>query len=1072
MRRGAGQAARIVWRATHGTAAVALTVALLAGTGVGVLAWRLGRGPIALPWLTARIEAEADRALAPDRLRLGQVALAWEGFRSGLGAPLDLRLSRVRVLDRLGRPRMAVPEAAVSLSLPALLRLRLVPRSIEIERPRLVLQRAADGTIGLDVGMPAPPADGPAPVEAGAPPPLDPAAILVELARPPAAARSPDRFTLLSQLRRLLVRNASLVVIDRGLGAVWSAPLADLDLVRGAGGGVSGQARLGLDVGGTTARLTLGVDLPPGGAAARMELGLAQVSPAALAAGVPALAPLAAIDAPVGGTMGFNLGPAMRPRQISLQLEAGPGQLHVAGGTVPILGARLDARGTPERIALHALDLSVPGAPGQPPSALRLNGTLARADGTMRAALILRLDQVAFNRLPVLWPEGIAPDTRRWILQNIPEGEARDGEFTFGLSAPADLSHVQLFEAAGSLRGTGLVVHWLRPVPPLVDGTAELRLRDPDRLDIDVISARQAPAAGQPGGLALASGVVRITGLDHPDQDAAIEGRITGPLPAALALLQAPKLGLLARHPLPLHDPAGQVSVRINLELPLLAELRIEQVQVGATAALSGVHLGRLVAGRDLDDGRFDLVAGTDGLTLSGDGRLGGIPAHVDGRMDFRAGPPDQVQQHFTAMASTDTAALALAGIPTDGWISGPVSLGAEVIERRNGTGTVAVRADLTEARISVAPLRWDKPPGQPARLGVTLPLRQDRLDGTAPIALSGGATAGAPLDAAVRAGFEDGRLAVLHVTRLRFGGNDLDGDIRFPGGGRPITVQLSGRTLDLAARLAPRPPPPYPQAPPPPTRGPPWTLAAQIATVRLAGGETLSGLSVNGTNDGLAWRQLQLHARIGTAGQVEAHIAPAATGRSLLVRASDAGALAHGLGLPGRLEGGQLTIEGQYGPEPASVLNGTGTLEAVRLRDAPILARLLQAVTLYGVVDMLRGHGLQISHLIAPFQLDDGMLTLREARAFSPSVGVTAAGRIDLDRQQLDLTGTIVPAYFFNSLLGHVPLVGRLFSPEQGGGLFAANYAIKGPLAKPAVSVNPLSALTPGFLRGVFKLF
>lgn len=83
MRRLSGQAARLLWRILHGAITVALTVALLAGTGLGVLAWRLGRGPIALPWLIARIEAAADRPLAPDRLYLGQVVLAWRDSTAG-----------------------------------------------------------------------------------------------------------------------------------------------------------------------------------------------------------------------------------------------------------------------------------------------------------------------------------------------------------------------------------------------------------------------------------------------------------------------------------------------------------------------------------------------------------------------------------------------------------------------------------------------------------------------------------------------------------------------------------------------------------------------------------------------------------------------------------------------------------------------------------------------------------------------------------------------------------------------------------------------------------------------------
>ena len=91
---------------------------------------------------------------------------------------------------------------------------------------------------------------------------------------------------------------------------------------------------------------------------------------------------------------------------------------------------------------------------------------------------------------------------------------------------------------------------------------------------------------------------------------------------------------------------------------------------------------------------------------------------------------------------------------------------------------------------------------------------------------------------------------------------------------------------------------------------------------------------------------------------------------------------------------------------------------------------------------------------------------------AFSPSLGMTAKGRIDLARQDLDLQGTIVPAYFFNSLLGDLPIVGRMFSPERGGGVFAATYSVNGPMNDPRIAINPLAALTPGFLRGLFGLF
>jgi len=108
----------------------------------------------------------------------------------------------------------------------------------------------------------------------------------------------------------------------------------------------------------------------------------------------------------------------------------------------------------------------------------------------------------------------------------------------------------------------------------------------------------------------------------------------------------------------------------------------------------------------------------------------------------------------------------------------------------------------------------------------------------------------------------------------------------------------------------------------------------------------------------------------------------------------------------------------------------------------------------------------------VAPFRLAGDTLTLSDARAFSASLGMTAKGDVDLGRQTADVNGTIVPAYFFNSLLGKIPFVGKLFSPERGGGVFAATYSVRGKLDSPDIGINPLAALTPGFLRGVFGVF
>jgi len=151
-----------------------------------------------------------------------------------------------------------------------------------------------------------------------------------------------------------------------------------------------------------------------------------------------------------------------------------------------------------------------------------------------------------------------------------------------------------------------------------------------------------------------------------------------------------------------------------------------------------------------------------------------------------------------------------------------------------------------------------------------------------------------------------------------------------------------------------------------------------------------------------------------------------------------------------------------------------TGKLEVrdFQLVEAPILAKLLTFAGLTGIVDLLSGQGIHFTALQMPFAYQDGILQVRDGEAAGNALGITAKGRIDLDNDQLALEGTLVPAYVLNSALSGLPLVGGLFSAEKGGGVVAINYQIKGPMDDPGYSVNPLSALTPGFLRGFFDLF
>jgi hypothetical protein len=250
-----------------------------------------------------------------------------------------------------------------------------------------------------------------------------------------------------------------------------------------------------------------------------------------------------------------------------------------------------------------------------------------------------------------------------------------------------------------------------------------------------------------------------------------------------------------------------------------------------------------------------------------------------------------------------------------------------------------------------------------------------------------------------------------------------------------------------------------------------PWIADIRFERVLLAKERGLGGVTAHAEHDGR--RLAVLQATSTGPERVQAVIAPQGAGRRLTVRAANGGALLAALDVTDAVRGGNLALDGLYDDRAADPpLAGSLEMSEFAVHNGVALGKLLQMVTVYGIVDAVRGDGIQFSRLSVPFRQTGDLLDIGESQAFSASLGLTARGRVDFARKTLDIRGTIVPAYALNAALGRIPLLGRLFSAEHGGGLVAVNYSVSGALADPSVTVNPLSALTPGFLRGLFHIF
>jgi hypothetical protein len=135
------------------------------------------------------------------------------------------------------------------------------------------------------------------------------------------------------------------------------------------------------------------------------------------------------------------------------------------------------------------------------------------------------------------------------------------------------------------------------------------------------------------------------------------------------------------------------------------------------------------------------------------------------------------------------------------------------------------------------------------------------------------------------------------------------------------------------------------------------------------------------------------------------------------------------------------------------------------------VWARLLAMASFEGIGNLLAtDRGVEFGALALPFRYRQGMIEVTDGRAEGSQIGITISGRLDSRRDIANISGTIVPLYLLNSMVGKIPLLGEVIVKEKGGGLFAARFAIEGDLKNPSFTVNPLSMLTPGPFRRLFE--
>ena len=153
------------------------------------------------------------------------------------------------------------------------------------------------------------------------------------------------------------------------------------------------------------------------------------------------------------------------------------------------------------------------------------------------------------------------------------------------------------------------------------------------------------------------------------------------------------------------------------------------------------------------------------------------------------------------------------------------------------------------------------------------------------------------------------------------------------------------------------------------------------------------------------------------------------------------------------------------YSVKKNSISNSHIKIYDFKLKELPVLTKILTLASLQGIADLLTGEGIRFNEFEMNFKNEKNLMTIDEIYAIGPAISILTEGYVEKDRL-ISLRGTLVPATTINKAIGSIPLLGEiLVGKKVGEGVFGVSFKIKGPPKNLKTIVNPIKTLTPRFI-------
>jgi hypothetical protein len=683
---------------------------------------------------------------------------------------------------------------------------------------------------------------------------------------------------------------------------------------------------------------------------------------------------------------------------------------------------------------------------------VQAQGRIVPRSGGALIDLTVSSSAMKARHLRSLWPMPLAPGARKWVIQNIYEGDILPGQASFSLN-PADLEildngRTRMPQKALTLKAgfeNGLV-RLPGEMPPVsdIDGSVE-------------VGGRTVLVRGEDGLVRFQSGrIVNADSVEFSVEDHSIQHapatlslELFGSAAALTEAASTEPVTIAKERGLDADAVSGQSSAKVVADFRMVPKLTMEDMNVKADIELSSFSSSRPLDGRVIRDADLRITVQGQSAWLRGEAVLDGVRTTIDLREGEDGG--------YTVQAVLNDADRERLGIELDERLKGPIRV--TVLDGDNQGQLYSV--DLTDAILAIPEVGWIKPAGKQSQMEFRLlengsVKRAEDIKLIAPsLTLNGDAR----LNGEILESLTFKNVVIEDVGTLDFSLTREDG--------QPVTrIKSSFLKLPLSGLQKAG-------------GGETGRLELNVGRLEVARGSILRGVSLVKESNTNGMTAFDLKAALEDAGEVTGKL-ETQNGRSgIRLRSDNAGAVFKAAGIYPRMQGGNLNAF--LVPESAqSPLRGEVFVDNFRVVNEPAMARLLAKDVSTGpsrdtgdITRLSNGESAdnaQFDKLFMRFDRTANILDLQEVIVKGPSIGMNLRGQINYASERIQITGTYIPFYRLNTFFSQIPILGLALGGGKNEGLIGITFEVTGLLNEPVLNINPMSAIAPGVFRKVFE--